>query len=269
MALTRNWALPPSPSQEKVPKKSSFADADYPNPSHIAITPKNFVNLLIESSVRTYMLRSIFLILLFLIPLNLPADQPTTPTLVGPYGEVIKIGFVDVGTVMERSRTVRDILGEVDTQLEQRSRTIEQLRLRVARLEQSLSRQASVLSQEEFNRRQDEALELINRLDEETFRFDRELRQHDTLTIEPLIREINRLIGEVGQRDKIDLILRGEVVIYGSRATDLTPLIINEIDARGEEFKRLIRSDRQSQTPPSEQETPAPAPATESIPLIP
>jgi hypothetical protein len=92
------------------------------------------------------------------------------------------------------------------------------------------------------------------------------VRLKQKATIEPLIDAVMRIVADVGAREGYDLIVRGELVLYGRQTVDLTPAIVAEMDKRVDELRALVLA-------PAPKAAPAPAEekkeTAEPLPLIP
>src|SRR5690606_32730328 len=76
----------------------------------------------------------------------------------------------------------------------------------------------------------------INRL---KFDFEQDLRAKERV-IEPVLEKIMNIVADVAERDGYDVVLRGEVVIYGRDSANLTDTVIKELDAREAEILPLF-----------------------------
>jgi len=185
------------------------------------------------------------------------ADAPTTDTL------PVRFGFVDIELVLAESDAIRKIVAEIDEDLAKRDEAIRAKRRELSKLKLSLETQRAVLSQQERDRRQQAAVAMLTEIDEMEYRFDREVKRKQALVIEPMLEEVVKIVGEVGQRDGYDLIVRGEMVLWGAKSVDLTPVVVRELDLQ---IDRL-RSKLQRLKPDEGEVSPTPTPA--SVPLIP
>lgn len=163
-----------------------------------------------------------------------------------------RVGFVDLEIVLDKSRSVRTIVTEVDTDLGEQSRQIDLKTVEVQKIRRDLEQKSAVLSEAQRQQRQQKASDLLREIEEMEYRFRRAVRDKQRTTIEPLLEQVIRLTGDVARREGYDLVVRGEVVLYGHDRVDLTPMVIQELDNRLDDVRRAV-------------EKPAPAPA-EPIP---
>lgn len=201
---------------------------------------------------------TLFLCFLFLlISAAAPAQQPTTPTL------AIRVGFVDMEIVLGESVSVRRIMTEIDQELAAAEEEIGVKRREARRMRLALDQQGTVLSETERLRRQQEIIDLLAEVDEMTFRFDQRFRDAQRGAVEPLLVEVIRVVGEVARRDGYDLVVRGEMVLYGKETVDLTPSVIAALDGQEAELRRVVLPGLMSSGEPPKQE------GISVLPLIP
>ena len=186
--------------------------------------------------------RSFSLIAVLLLAGGVVRGEDTTGTLAGVVRPAARIAFVDMELVLDRSAAVRTIVGEIDQELGRRSGEIDAKKRELARLKAGLEKQGAVLSAAEKKKREEQALGLLDEIDELQFRFQREVRSRQQSTIEPLLEQVILVIGDVGRRDGYDLVVRGEVVLYGRDTVDLTPGIIKELDGRVEQLRKAVEA---------------------------
>ena len=155
-----------------------------------------------------------------------------------------RIGFVDIELVLDSSQAIRTIVGEADAELGEADRQIQEKRRELRQLRTALETQSSVLSDAERQKRQQQAVDLLNEIDEMEYRFQRTVRDKQRSTIEPLLEKVIDVIGDVGRRDGYDLVVRGEVVLWGRETVDLTPLVVRECDLRIDELRQAVQGSR-------------------------
>ncbi len=210
--------------------------------------------------MRPSLLAVCLLLLLAAIPFAAHAQQDTSPTLPLLSTSPTRVAFVDIEIVLDSSAAIRQIITEVDSELGQQSKAIDDKRREARRITLSLEQQGSVLSETERQTRQQRAADLMNEVDEMEYRFQREVKERQRTTIEPILEKVIRMIGDVGRREGFDLVVRGENVLYGRDTVDLTPYVIREVDKRVDELRKSVEK---AAGPKAVKPTPKP------LPLIP
>jgi outer membrane protein len=195
-----------------------------------------------SSLIRTPILSGFLRLLALLLLLSSSAgaqtvvatDASSTPTL------AIRIGFVDMDFVLQDSRVVWEALREVDADMERRERELLAKKRDLRGLELRMEQQGGVLSAAERRRREQEIIDLVNEIDEMEYRFTRHVREKEARIVGPLQRLVLDLVGETARKEGFDLVLRGEMVLYGTPATDLTGAVLRLLESRPEAVNAII-----------------------------
>ncbi len=164
-------------------------------------------------------------------------DAETSPAL---DQSSMKVGFVDIEIAIGESQAIRKILGEIDEEMRKDGESIDSKKQEARRLRIMLERQGSVLSDEERQERQQQIIDLMAEIDELEYKFKRKIEQTERTTFMPLVEQVIRIVGDVGKNENFDLIVRGEMVLYGRARADLTPLVVEELDSRYEELREVM-----------------------------
>ena len=93
-----------------------------------------------------------------------------------------------------------------------------------------MERKEGVLAVSEQEKKQKEIQRLKNELDDLGYRAERKARELDATVFEPLMKRILFAIQDVAKEQKFDIILRGEAVLYGSSAADITDAVIEKLN---------------------------------------
>jgi outer membrane protein len=165
------------------------------------------------------------------------ADIPTTPVVATA---PVRIAFVDLDLALSESKAVFTLLSEIDEGLQRQERELTARKREVRRLEIELERQGPILSDTERARRQSAILDAVEEIERLETRFQREVRDKERTTVGPLRRRLMEVVAEVGRREGYDLVLNGEMVLFGRERIDLTPAVIAEMDRRAPELRRLL-----------------------------
>jgi len=134
--------------------------------------------------------------------------------------------------VLQQSHAVQEHVGRIEDQLQSRKKEIERKTAEYSRLREGLERQDSLLSDEEKANRRRRIQELKTEIEDLQYEANRHLRQSESGVIEPVLDAVMATVRQVGEREGYDLILRGELVLYGDPAHDLTDRVIQELDAK-------------------------------------
>ncbi|MGF1574010.1 MAG: OmpH family outer membrane protein [Sumerlaeia bacterium] len=166
---------------------------------------------------------------------NTANPNSTQPT--APQG---KVGFVDIELVIEQSKAIRMAMDSMDQVMAGKARTIDTKEREFRRTRFEADRQERVLSTDERERKRLELIALQEEIEKLKFEFDSELRVRER-QIEPVLEHIMRLVADVADEQGFDIVLRGEVIIYGRSSVDLTIPVIEKLDANVAGVMKLFK----------------------------
>lgn len=223
------------------------------------------------SAVRLFMILS--LLALVLVAGSRTFSQEPTPVAAaaGPSA----VAFVDMQSILERSRAVSEVLDVMDKSMASEVRAIQEKEAQFSSLRFDFERQQDLLSREEREKRRLELGRLNDEIERLKFDLDRKWRAGER-QIEPLIEKIMEVVADVAKRDGYDIVVRGEIVIYGKDTANLTARVIEELDSRSPEVVEmfsnlvLIGPEKADPTPAAEQQpVEEPSRPREILPAIP
>ena len=148
----------------------------------------------------------------------------------------LKVGFVDLDLVFDQSVAIKRAIERADSEMDGRARRLRELQRSFRDKQQQLDTQGTVLSDDQRRRLQGEAVALMDEMDDLQVRIERDLRDRQRRTIDPILKEVLRIVAVVGEREGYDMVLRGDAVLYGRNTTDLTAVVFRELDARADEL---------------------------------
>jgi len=161
-----------------------------------------------------------------------------------------KIGFVDVEIIIEQSRAIRMGMDAMDKEMAGMARKIDAEERSFRQKRYDLDRQERILSNDERTKRREELAQIQEKIEELKFEFDQQLRIRER-QIEPVLELIMNKVADVAEEQGYDIVLRGEVVIYGKNTVDLTDDVTKELDENVSEVLNLFK-DQELLTPDSE-----------------
>ncbi len=212
------------------------------------------------------------LVALLVVPIVLVAVSRSSSQ--EPATRTSTVGFVDVQAIMERSRAVKEVLDIMDRAMADEVRVIQEKEARLSSMRFEFERQADLLVREEREKRRLELGELRDEIDRLKFELDRKWKAGER-QIEPLLEKIMEVVADVAVREGYELVVRGEVVIYGRESVNLTAAVVTELDVRSPEVVEMFRNLAPLAPPtPGAEATPTAAPAgprqpREILPAIP
>lgn len=151
-----------------------------------------------------------------------------------------KIGFVDVEIIIEQSRAIRMGMDAMDKEMAGMARKIDAEERDFRQKRYDLDRQERILSNDERTKRREELAKIQENIEQLKFEFDQQLRIRER-QIEPVLELIMNKVADVAEEQGYDIVLRGEVVIYGKNTVDLTDDVTKELDENVSEVLNLFK----------------------------
>ena len=142
----------------------------------------------------------------------------------------LKIGFVDVDRITLESPTIQKLIKTVDGEVKELQGKIDEKSFLYQQLQQELTQKESILSQEAKEKKRQDLEELRNEMEDLQLQIEKKIRRSQREVIAPAMDIIGKAIRQVARESHYDLILRGEVILHGSKRTDVTKLIIQKIE---------------------------------------
>ena len=162
-----------------------------------------------------------------------------------------KIGFVDIDIITGRSRYVRRVLKSLDKQIGEKRASLERDQTEYVRLKEEIERKRAVLSDKELEELTRQSRELRLTIDEKETELQKFMTGVEKDQMGPAFDRVLGAIEALGKEERFDLILRGEVVLFGNPALNLTNQVIERLD-RDEKTSGTLKA----KEPPKANETP-------------
>ncbi|MFZ5556851.1 MAG: OmpH family outer membrane protein [Pseudomonadota bacterium] len=143
----------------------------------------------------------------------------------------VKIGVVSVQRVLNESAVGSRAIKKIEREFSGRDQEIQKLIKQARDVQTQLERDAVTLSETERQKRERELASLnreVQRAQRE-FREDLNLRRNEETAL--LFQKIDKIIKQIAEAEKFDLILQREQIVYGSPAIDITERVMKTLDA--------------------------------------
>lgn len=149
----------------------------------------------------------------------------------GAFAQTTRVAYVDIDRVTEKSDKINSAMGKVSNRVEDIQKEIEEKRARVVEIRAEVKKGEGVLAESEMKKKRDEASKLEKEMVDLEYEGRRELQKLDTTLFEPMIKTIVLAIQDVAKEKEIDLVLRGEAVIYGADVADITDAVVTKLNS--------------------------------------
>jgi outer membrane protein len=142
----------------------------------------------------------------------------------------LKIGFVDLAKLSENAPQIISAQGKIDAEFSSREKELVALQRKIAKEEEELATNASVMSDSERTGKEREILSMRRDLkrSQDEFRDDLNIRKNEILKQVNI--EIGNVIEQLAKDEKYDLII-AQGVMFASERVDITDLILKKLEA--------------------------------------
>lgn len=141
----------------------------------------------------------------------------------------LRIGYVDVQRVFAEATFVRALLDDLDKSLDAQREKIAQKQEAYGRLVDEVRRQQAVLSESERVEKRRKSRLLLMEIEDETEALNLTISKSKKKT-DPALDRIKQAIEDLAQEEGYDLILDGELLVYGSPGADLSGKVIERLN---------------------------------------
>jgi len=158
--------------------------------------------------------------------------------------EEFKIGYVDSQKVLDNSLLGKRVRDELNEYVQSRQKIVDLEEADLRKLQEDLSRQGSVLSEEARQEKENLFQKKLMEYQKKVNELQKEIQQRRAEKIDEFNAQLSGVVKMIGEREGFSMILNNldvNVVMYAKPALDLTSLVIEEMDKilqKGEGEKR-------------------------------
>ncbi len=191
-----------------------------------------------------HLLPGVFCVMLFAVLPRLISAQDDDNAAKMPS----RVGVVDIERVSKEAIFFRQMVKEIEGDLKAKQAAIEKNEKEYATLREEFVRKESVLSKEQAETMRKNLRDLRSKIDDERYEINRLLRDSESTQMAPAMERILKTIRKVAKDEKIDLVLRTEVVLHAEPWVDITDKVIDALNAEeksGNSRKPAVAGDDQ------------------------
>ena len=144
------------------------------------------------------------------------------------FGQDLKIGVVNTGRILRDSAPAKVAQQKLENEFSKRQKEIEDLSLRLKTQSERYEKDSPTLSESDRSRRQRELADLDRDVQRRQREFREDLNQRRSEEYAALIERANRVIRQLAETEKIDLILQD--VVHASSRIDITDKVIRALN---------------------------------------
>jgi len=145
-------------------------------------------------------------------------------------GRPIRIAYVDLDRVAKNSAMVKQKVSAVEKDLREKQKLYQDKADELRRLRRQLATQSTVLTPAQVDKIKNRIKQLRDEMDYLQYQADRVLNNSSREIIEPVLDQVLAAVEQVAKKYQIDLVLRGDLVLFASDRVDLTDAVIRELD---------------------------------------
>ena len=141
-----------------------------------------------------------------------------------------RIGVVNANKIVEQSPQYDNVRKSLEAEFQRRNEDLVSKQKQLKQLEEQLSRDSAVMSAAEVKRLEQDIRSRRRKLNatRDEYREDLNLRRNEEFN--KLLRQVSEVVHQVGEEEKIDVILSD--VVYASKRVDLTGIVLDRLKAQ-------------------------------------
>ncbi len=152
---------------------------------------------------------------------------------IGVHAQELKIGFVNSDRVLREATPAKAAQTRLEAEFSKRQKEGEDAAAKLKAAADKLDKDAPTLGEAERNRRQRDLVEQDRELQRKRREFQEDLNQRKNEELASVVERANKVVKQIYDSEKFDLILQGDVVIFASARVDITDKVIKALNAQG------------------------------------
>ena len=149
------------------------------------------------------------------------------------WAEELRIGFVNTDRVLKEANTAKAAQAKLEQEFLKREKEITDLGGAVKSMTEKLEREAPTLSDSQRATRQKQLVEQDRDFQRKRREFQEDLSARRNEELQQVLERANKVIRQLAEADKLDLIMQPDQVVYVSPKHDITDKVIKALNATG------------------------------------
>ena len=150
----------------------------------------------------------------------------------GATAQELKIGFVNSDRVLREATLAKAAQTRLESEFSKRQKEGEDAANKLKTAADKLDKDAPTLGESERNRRQRDLVEQDRELQRKRREFQEDLNQRKNEELASVVERANKVVKQIYDTEKFDLILQGDVVVFASARVDITDKVIKALNAQ-------------------------------------
>lgn len=143
------------------------------------------------------------------------------------FAQELKLGFVNTQRILRDAEPAKAAQRKIEGEFSKRDKELQEMAAKLKSLTERIERDTSVMNETERQRRQREFAELEKDFQRKQREFREDLNQRQNDEVQQLIDRANRIIRQIAEAEKYDLILQDAV--YWSPKIDITEKVLKAL----------------------------------------
>lgn len=147
--------------------------------------------------------------------------------------EGVKIGFVDLDRALNESRAGRSALEKLQTKVKETESRLLKEKQELERLRSDIDKKGLLLKEVERRNLEKEFQRRVRNYQREMRDSQEELNQRKNELMADILKGLEKVVTEIGKKEKFTLILERGQVLYTDQGVDITDTVIKRYDSNG------------------------------------
>lgn len=146
--------------------------------------------------------------------------------------ERIKIGYIDIQRVIAESQAGKRARDRFQTQVKKAEADILKERQDIERLKSDLDKKGPLLKDDERRNIESDLQKRSVNLQRSMSDYQRDLQSKNNEMMSDILKELEKIVNEVGKAEKFTLILERSQILYSDQGIDITSKVIETYNSR-------------------------------------
>jgi outer membrane protein len=149
----------------------------------------------------------------------------------GVQAQELKIGYVNSDRVLRDATPAKAAQAKLEAEFSKRQKEGDDAAARLKAAAEKLDKDAPTLAEAERTRRQRELVDQDRELQRKRREFQEDLNQRKNEELASVVERANRVIKQIYETEKYDLILQGDAMVFVGPRVDITDKVIKALNA--------------------------------------
>lgn len=155
----------------------------------------------------------------------------------GVQAQELKIGYVNSDRVLRDATPAKAAQGRLEAEFSKRQKEGDDAAAKLKAAADKLDKDSPTLSEAERSRRQRDLSDQDRELQRKRREFQEDLNQRKNEELATVVERANKVIKQIYESEKYDIILQGDVMVFVGPRVDITDKVIKALNAQGASAK--------------------------------